>query len=104
MSESLFKDLVAFIYDKTGTRDIPIAPDTEIEADLGITGDDGEELIVHFSKRYNVNIDNFYFNRYFYPEPQYFGVSIRDKIEILRVRHLLKAIDAGRLDDAVINS
>jgi len=62
MNEDLFKDLVAFIYDKTDTGDVPITPDTEIEADLGITGDDGVELIVHFSKRYNVNIDNFYFN------------------------------------------
>lgn len=100
MKEDLFKDLVVFIYDKTGTGDIPITPDTEIEADLGITGDDGEELIVNFSKRYNVNIDNFYFNRYFYPEP--FGASMPDKIEILTIGHLLKAIAAGRLDDAVI--
>ncbi|MBO9732285.1 MAG: DUF1493 family protein [Chitinophaga sp.] len=58
-------------------------------------------MIVRFSKRYNVDIANFYFTKYFYPEP---GMSLMpDKIAILTVGHLMKAIEAGRLDDEVIN-
>lgn len=100
MKDEIYNDLVAFIYDQCARFEVPITPDTSIENDLGVTGEDGEELIIKFSKRYNVNIDNFYFTKYFYPEP--FLSKMPDKIEILTVGHLLKAIEAGRLDDDVI--
>ncbi len=101
MNQEAFTDLVAFIHEQSRRYEVPITLDTSIENDLGATGDDGEELILKFSKRYNVNIDNFYFTKYFYPEP--FVSKMPEKIEILSVGHLLKAIEAGRLDDEVIN-
>lgn len=99
--EGIFNDLVAFIYDQCACSEVPITLDSAIEDDLGITGADGEELIVKFSSRYKINIDNFYFTKYFYPEP--FVSRMPDKIEVLTVGHLLKAIAVGRLDDSVIN-
>lgn len=81
--------------------EVPITLETSFEDDLGITGDDGEDLIVQFGKRYDVDISNFYFTKYFYPKPPIFVMP--DEIKGLRVVHLMKAIAAGRLDDDVIN-
>jgi hypothetical protein len=40
-----------------------------LEDDLGITGDDGYELVEKFSEIFNVNVDNFDYLIYFDPEP-----------------------------------
>jgi len=100
MQDNTFEDLVAFLYEQSGVFEVPITFDTSIEEGLGITGEDGDDLIVKFSKRYNVNIDNFYFTKYFYPEP--FVSKMPKEIKILTMRHLMKAIAVGRLDDEVI--
>jgi len=97
-----FEDLVFFLQKQTGANKT-ITKDTLIEDDLGVTGDDAEDLIIMFSKRYNVKIDNFAFSKYFYGEPNPF-VSQNHKIKPLTVGHLEKALIAGRLDEEVINS
>ena len=102
MKEKVFSDLVDFIHKQTGSYDVPITKETSLENDLGITGDDGEDLIIAFGRKYNVNITNFYFTKYFYPEPQI--LSTPKEIKMLRVGHLLRAIEAGRLDDEIINA
>ena len=102
MKEEIFNDLVAFIYKVSRNFEVPITMETSIENDLGVTGDDGEDLIIEFGKKYNVNITNFLFTKYFYPEP--LTSSISKEIKVLTVGHLLKAIEAGRLDDEIINS
>lgn len=101
MNEEVFSDLVAFIHKQSRVFDIPITMETSIENDLGITGDDGEDFIVQFSKKYGIDISDFYFTKYFYPEPSM--LSMPDEIKILTVGHLMKAIEARRLDDNVIN-
>ncbi|CAL1519026.1 DUF1493 family protein [Chitinophaga sp. MM2321] len=102
MKEETFIDLVTFIHNYSGSFDLPIRMETSIENDLGITGDDGEDLIVEFSKKYSVDIKNFYFTKYFYPEPSM--MPMPKEIKILTVGHLMKAIEAGRLDDDIISS
>ncbi|WP_343745233.1 DUF1493 family protein [Chitinophaga sp.] len=101
MKEEIFNDLVAFIHSQSRGFDIPITMETSMENDLGITGDDGEDFIVEFSKKYSVDISNFYFTKYFYPEPSM--IPMPSEIKILTVGHLMKAIEARRLDDNVIN-
>ena len=102
MKEEIFNDLVAFIYKLSRRFEVPITMETSIENDLGVTGDDGEEFIVKFSKKYKVDISNFYFTKYFHPEPMV--SSMPKEIKLLTVGHLMKAIEAGRLDDDVINN
>ena len=80
-----------------------ITRDTLIEDGLGITGDEAEDLIIAFSKKYNVDIGSFNFAKYFYDEPGIFNIQNR-VIEPFTVGHLEKAITAGRLDEEVINS
>ncbi len=41
---------------------------SELEKDLGITGDDAYEMIEKFSKKYMIDISNFRFDQYFSPE------------------------------------
>lgn len=101
MKKEIFDDLAAFSYKVSGRFEAPITMETSLETDLGITGDDGEELIVEFSSKYNVDINNFYFTKYFYPEPM--TSSMPKDVKLLTVGHLMKAIEVGRLDDDVIN-
>jgi acyl carrier protein len=100
MKEKVFNDLVEFIHKQTGSHEIPITKETSLENDLGVTGDDGEDLIIEFGRKYNVNITNFLFTKYFYPEP--LASSALEEIKALTVGDLVKAIEAGRLDDEII--
>lgn len=102
MNEQLFKELADFLHEQSHSFEVVISPATAIEDDLGVTGDDGEELIINFSRQFNVNIDDFLFTRYFYPEPSFWR-KMPEKIEILTAGHLLRAIEAGRLDEELIN-
>lgn len=96
-----YSDLISFLDVLFGEGD-QITLDTSLEEDLGITGEEAEELIVKFSIRFVVNIDQFHFSKYFYPEPPS-GV-LHPGIKRLTVGHLLNAIEAGRLDEEIINS
>lgn len=42
--------------------------ETELVKDLRLEGDDASEFICLFSKKFSVNIDEFNFDDYFYPE------------------------------------
>ena len=99
----VFFSLVAFVREQINEFNYSITRETLIEDDLGITGDDAEELILAFSKKYNVNIDSFQFSKYFFDEPGVFNLQ-RKKISPLNLGHLEKAIKAGRLDEEIINS
>ncbi|SEN89366.1 Protein of unknown function [Chitinophaga rupis] len=100
MKENILDDLIAFLYRETRGYEVVISEDTEIESDLGVTGDDGEELICKFAKIYNVDITNFYFTKYFYPESMTSYHS--NDVKVLKVRDLLNAVKAGKLNDDII--
>jgi hypothetical protein len=102
ITSDVWADLVTFLHEQSRAYNVLIKLATAIENDLGVTGEDGEELIVAYSKRYQVDITGFLFTRYFYPEP--FVYVMPDHVELLTVAHLLKGIAAGRLDETVINS
>jgi hypothetical protein len=103
MSENTsFSELVVFIREQINEYNMPMTKETLIEDDLGITGDEAEELIVNFSKKYNVDISSFIFANYFFDEP---GIFLQNrKIKPFTIGHLEKAIIAGRLDEEIINS
>ena len=103
LNEDMFQQLIAFIRSEIREDGHPITRNTLLEDDLGVTGDEAGELIANFSKRFNVNIDKFIFDSYFYDEPGVFNLPNR-KIKPFRISHLEKAIIAGKLDDEVINS
>lgn len=102
-TEKRFVELVAFVREQIREFDLPVTKETLIEDDLGVTGDEANELIIAFGKRYNVDISNFWFEKYFYDEPNVFKSQGR-VIVPFTIGYLEKAIIAGRLDEAVINS
>ena len=101
--ENIFVELVAFVNKQVGRHDITVTRDTLIEDDLGVTGGDANDLLIAFSKKYNIDITNFIFEKYFNDEPGVFGFRNR-AIHPFTIGHLEKAIIAGRLDEEVISS
>jgi len=98
-------NLITFISMRSGVDEHEINYTSLIEEDLGISGDDAEELVIEFSKRFKVNIEGFKFDKYFHPEPSIFDFFNRNnrKKASLTVEHLAMGITTGRLDDDVIN-
>ena len=94
------EELLLFIKESTGAYDITISQETLIEDDLGVTGDDGVELIGKYSKQFNVDISKFVFFEYFNDEPHAF--SFNRKVKPLTVGDLEKGIVLGKLDESVI--
>lgn len=94
-------DLIDFLSLKAGIPISSINYNSLIEDDLGITGDDAEELIIEFSKRFKVNINDFKFSDYFNSEPSIFIAS--KNIKLLTVKNLAEAITYRRLDEDIIN-
>ena len=99
----VFLELVAFVRQEVNEFNLAMTRQTIIEDDLGVTGDEAEDFVIAFSKKYNVSIENFKFSKYFYPEPGIFGLQ-NGRISKLTLGHLEKAIKAGLLDEEVINS
>jgi len=60
------------------------------------------ELLDAFTRKFNVEIGNFDFNKYFNDEP--FGLTFARKLSPFTIGHLEKAMIAGKLDEEVINS
>lgn len=89
-------DLIEFIRRETGEDKKEINLSTLIEDDLGITGEDGYDLIRNFSKRFRVDISEFDYSKYFYPEPSPYLV-MKDKILPLSVGDLYRAIIERKL-------
>jgi len=95
-------ELISFVSKRSGVDENQIHYQTSIEDDLGVTGDDAEELVIEFSKIFKVNIDKFSFNKYFYPEPFLFSSTGPKPKYPLTVGHLANSITSGRLDDSDI--
>ena len=102
-TEKRFTELVAFVRNTIGEYEMPIKRETLIEDDLGCSGDEADELIIAFGIKYNIDIGNFDFSKYFYDEPGIFNLQNRI-IAPFTVGHLEKGIIAGRLDEEVINN
>jgi hypothetical protein len=96
---SLYESLLEFVRKESGTYEI-IDRDTGIEKGLGITGQDAEDFIMKFAKKYNVDISNFMFSEYFNDEPTAF--TFGHDVKKLTFGHLEKAAKVGKLDNGVI--
>lgn len=61
------EEVVNFVADYTGIKPSQITPDTLINEELGVDGDDGSELLLAFSEKFEVDLTPI--NRtYFGPE------------------------------------
>ena len=112
MNEETFNKLKDFIVKKAGVDDEEITRDTQIEDDLGVTGDDAVDLIIAYGKAFDVDVTRFMAAEYFGPERcvliselgNWLTGQTKRTRKVLTVSHLEKGIAAGRLDEEVINS
>jgi acyl carrier protein len=96
MEDLKFEMLISFIREEIGEFDLEIKKDTLIEDELGLTGDDGIELICNYSKKFNVDITDFKFDKYFHPEPGIFN-TFKKTILPIRINDLYNGIINGKL-------
>ncbi len=96
----LLESLISFVGEEIGVDSITISEDSLIENDLGVTGGDAVQLIKDYSRKFGVDIRNFEYSKYFYPEPSIFATH--KGIKPLTIGDLVKGIELGKLDDSVI--
>lgn len=114
--ELLFQRIVNLLDTVHGKGDPPDTRATRIEADRGCTGDDAYDLMVAYAETFKVDVSDFQYNDYFHGEGFFLIAEIEglfkwiasgfkplpnDKKE-LTVGHLMKGVQAGRLDEGVI--
>lgn len=58
-------DFIQFIRQETNIYDLQISEHTTIENDMGVTGAEAFDLIEAIGKKYDVDISQFKFNKYF---------------------------------------
>jgi acyl carrier protein len=112
MSEEIFNKLKAFVIKEAAVEDDEVTRDAQIENDLGVTGDDAVDLLIAYSKAFNVDVTKFMAADYFNGEGDIILPALisaitgkkENKNKILTVGHLEKGIIAGRLDEEIINS
>lgn len=98
-NENILEEIKTLIEDKCGINRKRITADARISEDLKITGTDAVELILLFSKQFNVDVSKFKSSDYF--EPEGMNMLMPNTIpnrKILKVSDLENAIKAGRIE------
>jgi acyl carrier protein len=79
----------------------PISVKLKLENDLGIYGDDAVDFITKFAKKYNVDISDLDFSKYFTKEISFYFVRkffIKSDKKDLTIEDLLSSIKTGKLE------
>ena len=68
MGTTLQEPLIEFVSTELGVNPARLSPNTRLNHDLGVDGDDGLEFMAAFSQRFGVDISAFEASKYFGPE------------------------------------
>ena len=116
MNEDIFISLKNFIietgwgYSFPFIKQIEITEKTRLKEDLKINGDDADEFLVAFGKKFGVNVSQFRIDEYFDDEGEpvlraiiriFTGKKKKQK-KTLTIKHLENAITTGWLDEKTI--
>jgi len=112
MSEEIFNKLKYFVIKESAVVEEEITSETQMEDDLGVTGDDAADFLIAYSKAFNVDVTKFMAADYFGGERnillseigRWLTCNNKRTRKTLTVGHLEKGILAGRLDEEIINS
>jgi acyl carrier protein len=96
----LFEQITQFVEKERWGLTMPFSRNTELLKDLKLWGDDASEFIVAFSKQFDVDVSEFDFDKYFYPEGDLILPAIFDFI-LRRKRPNKAKITLGDLERAV---
>lgn len=112
MNEETFRKVKKFTVKQAAVEEEEVTESASLEDDLGVSGDDAVEFLIAFGKEFNVDVSKFMAADYFSPEGDFILPAIirfftgkrkreRKKLTVLQ---LAKAVEAGRLDEDVINA
>jgi acyl carrier protein len=112
MSSEIFDRIKKFTVKQGAVEEEEVTEDASLEKDLGIYGDDAIEFIIAYGKEFGVDVSKFMAADYFSPEGdlilpaiiRFFAGKKKTQKKELTLRHLERAVLAGRLDEDVINS
>jgi acyl carrier protein len=112
MNSEIFDRIKKFTIEQGAVEEEEVTEDASLEKDLGIYGDDAIEFIIAYGKEFSVDVSKFMAADYFSPEGdlilpaiiRFFTGKKKTEKKALTLRHLEKAVIAGRLDEEVINS
>lgn len=108
---TFYNELISFISEFSGVDLDSIKDESCITSDLHITGDDAADLIIAYGKRFDVDVREFKADEYFKAEGwdilnaifQFFMKKNNRSIKkSLKVKHLVKGMIAGKLNDEII--
>lgn len=103
MGDNLFDRIKSFVIKERGKYRKPLTPETTLEKDLKITGDDADEFLYAFAKEFKVDVTCFDISKYFVSEGSLslvkltlFGISTGNPQ--ITLRDLEKAVKKGKLE------
>lgn len=94
-------DMIKFLSIFCSVNPKKITMMTSLRDDLGIDGEDAEELMLAYSKKFNVNLSNFRFDRYFFNEyPSsildfFCGLFCKSHLDTILVKDLIHFAELG---------
>nr|WP_297169230.1 DUF1493 family protein [uncultured Dysgonomonas sp.] len=96
--------LISFMINKYGDLGT-LDKNTQLEEDLKITGDEAVEFLIEYGAYFNVDVSNFRAADYFHDEGStFFSLFKRKDKKILIIGDLIAGIEAGRLDEEIIDA
>ncbi|AUX17873.1 DUF1493 family protein [Flavobacterium columnare] len=103
MKSNLNKEFYAFLKEEINININENSPNFRLEKDLNMYGEDAFEFIEKFANRFNVNLDNFNFEKYFNPEIDRISLFFKEKFRKnnkseLTIQDLKSAIINGKFE------
>lgn len=96
------REVVAWLAEFLAVAPAKVKLEARIAQDLGVDGDDAEELMQAFAARFEVALDDFEFDRHFAQEgagnPMCYVAQVfrEDELVPVRVRDFVRAAESGR--------
>ena len=98
MDNHLFEQIRQFVESEQGRCRFALTPETTLEGDLHITGDDADEFLAAFGNRFHVDVSGFDYAAYFGSEGTFRNLPTPGKIP-LTLGDLCRAAETGEMHE-----
>jgi hypothetical protein len=100
-NDNLIEEVLKLIPPSLFPKDRPISGRLRLETDLGIYGDDAVDFLAKFGEKYNVDLSNLDYSKYFTKEISFYFIRRfflkRNKLD-LTIDDLVSSINTGKLE------
>ena len=109
-NNEIFVKIKHFMLNNFAVYENKVNEEASLEKDLGIYGDEACDFLIAFGKEFHVDVSKFMAADYFSPEGDkilptvirfFFGIK-KKKLKDFKIKHLIKAVEAGKLDDEIM--